>query len=137
MSTADFHDIPLIAVRENTRPTDWRQTPAPTALAWSVAGGNAHSFGGRICTTFPSAASISSRVAVLITLSVLQPVNPKMPRQRYSRIEEAANWNQCAEDNHHVTIGKDDYFISAGGLLMPVKKDQPPPDLRYFRQSKK
>ena len=45
--------------------------------------------------------------------------------------------NECAEDNHHVTIGKDDYVVSAEGLLMPVKKDQPPPDLRYFRQSKK
>jgi hypothetical protein len=45
--------------------------------------------------------------------------------------------NECAEDNHHVTIGKDDYFISADGLLMPAKKDQPPPDLRYFRQLKK
>jgi len=45
--------------------------------------------------------------------------------------------NECAEDNHHVTIGKDDYFISADGLLMPAKKDQSPPDLRYFRQSKK
>jgi len=45
--------------------------------------------------------------------------------------------NECAEDNHHVTIGKDDYFISADGLLMPAKKGQPPPDLRYFLQSKK
>jgi hypothetical protein len=45
--------------------------------------------------------------------------------------------NECAEDNHHVTIGKEDYFINADGLLMPAKKDQPPPDLRYFRQSKK
>ena len=45
--------------------------------------------------------------------------------------------NECGEDNHHVTIGKDDYFISADGLLMPKKKDQAPPDLRYFRQSKK
>ena len=55
------------------------------------------------------------------------------------RRERNAVWlpNECAEDNHHVTIGKDDYFISADGLLMPTKKDQPPPDLRYFRQSKK
>ena len=43
--------------------------------------------------------------------------------------------NECAEDNHHVSIGKDDYFIGADGLLMPAKKDQPPPDLRYFHQS--
>jgi len=43
----------------------------------------------------------------------------------------------CAESNLHVRIGKDDYFLSADGLLMPAKKDQPPPDLRYFNQSRK
>jgi hypothetical protein len=30
-------------------------------------------------------------------------------------------WN-CAEDNHHVLIGKEDYFLSADGLLMPGKR---------------
>jgi hypothetical protein len=44
-------------------------------------------------------------------------------------------WN-CAEDNHHVLIGKEDYFLSADGLLMPGKRDQPPPDLRYFNPSR-
>jgi hypothetical protein len=34
-------------------------------------------------------------------------------------------------------IGKDDYFASGDGYLMPVKKDQPPPDLRYFKHSHK
>src|ERR1700681_3796189 len=29
------------------------------------------------------------------------------------------------------------YFLSGDGLLMPSKKDQPPPDLRYFNQSRK
>jgi hypothetical protein len=55
------------------------------------------------------------------------------------RRERNAVWlpNECAEDNRHVIIGKEHYFISADGLLMPAKKDQPPPDLRYFRQSKK
>jgi hypothetical protein len=35
----------------------------------------------------------------------------------------------------HVTIGGDTYFLSAEGLLMPTRKDQPPPrlDLKYFR----
>jgi hypothetical protein len=42
----------------------------------------------------------------------------------------------CAEYNPHVWIGKDSYFVSADGLLMPTKKDQPPPDLRYFRPKK-
>ena len=55
------------------------------------------------------------------------------------RRERNAVWlpNECAEDNRHVIIGKEHYVISADGLLMPAKKDQPPPDLRYFRQSKK
>jgi len=31
-------------------------------------------------------------------------------------------------------IGKEYFFLSAEGLLMPAKKDQPPPDLRYFQK---
>jgi hypothetical protein len=38
----------------------------------------------------------------------------------------------CAENNQHVVVGKEDYFVSADGFLMPTRKDQPPPDLRYF-----
>jgi hypothetical protein len=41
----------------------------------------------------------------------------------------------CAEANNHVGIGKENYFLSADGLLMPAKKDQPPPDLKYFKQT--
>ena len=33
-----------------------------------------------------------------------------------------------------VAIGTEHYFRSADGLLMPTKKNQPPPDLRYFKQ---
>jgi len=40
----------------------------------------------------------------------------------------------CSEDTNWVRIGKDAYFLSADGYLMPVRKDQPPPDLRYFKQ---
>ena len=43
----------------------------------------------------------------------------------------------CAENNNHMEIGKENYMLSAEGLLMPTKKDQPPPDLRYFNQSRK
>jgi hypothetical protein len=38
----------------------------------------------------------------------------------------------CADGQSHVQIGKEAYYLSAEGLLMPAKKDQPPPDLRYF-----
>jgi hypothetical protein len=40
--------------------------------------------------------------------------------------------NICSIGNNHVVIGKEAYFLSADGLLMPTKKDQPPPDLKYF-----
>jgi hypothetical protein len=40
----------------------------------------------------------------------------------------------CAENNPHLEIGHQGYYLSADGLLMPTKKDQPPPDLRYFNK---
>jgi hypothetical protein len=43
----------------------------------------------------------------------------------------------CTENNVHVTVGKEEYFLSADGLLMPARKGQAPPDLRYFKQSGK
>jgi len=43
----------------------------------------------------------------------------------------------CAEGNQHVIIGKENYFLSADGYLMPVRKDQSPPDLRFFNKARK
>jgi hypothetical protein len=40
----------------------------------------------------------------------------------------------CAEGQQLVWIGNQGYMLSADGLLMPAKKDQPPPDLRYFKR---
>jgi hypothetical protein len=52
------------------------------------------------------------------------------------RLQRNPHWvqNICSVGNMHVVIGKDAYFLSADGLLMPTKKDQAPPDLRYFKQ---
>jgi hypothetical protein len=41
------------------------------------------------------------------------------------------------EANAQIMIGKENYFLSADGLLMPTKKNQAPPDLRYFNQTAK
>jgi hypothetical protein len=41
----------------------------------------------------------------------------------------------CVDGVVNVVIGKENYFLSADGLLMPAKKDQAPPDLRYFKQT--
>jgi hypothetical protein len=43
----------------------------------------------------------------------------------------------CSENNVHTWIDNQDYFLSADGHLMPARKDQPPPDLRYFKQTGK
>ena len=53
------------------------------------------------------------------------------------RREKNVEWHEdlCSENNNHVMIGKENYFMSADGYLMPAKKDQPPPDLRYFKKA--
>ena len=40
----------------------------------------------------------------------------------------------CAEGNTHVHLGNENYFLGADGLLMPAKKNQAPPDLKWFKQ---
>ncbi|HLH94146.1 MAG TPA: hypothetical protein VKW08_03420 [Xanthobacteraceae bacterium] len=42
----------------------------------------------------------------------------------------------CEDGQSHVKIGNESYYLSADGLLMPTAKNQPPPDLRYFKNAK-
>ena len=55
--------------------------------------------------------------------------------KRYRR-ERDVKWveNVCNEYNPHVSIHNEIYYLSADGDLMPSKKDQPPPDLKYFKK---
>jgi hypothetical protein len=55
--------------------------------------------------------------------------NPN-PHPNFSRVS-------CMEGTNYVVIGPDVYFLSGDGFLMPTKKDQAPPDLRYFKQTSK
>lgn len=59
--------------------------------------------------------------------------------KNYRRRTQNISWeeNNCVEANAYVTINKQVYFVSSDGLLMPQKKDQPPPDLRYFNQNRR
>jgi len=52
------------------------------------------------------------------------------PRPRWAE-------SACAEQSRMVAIGRDNYFMSADGKLMPVRKNQPPPDLSYFKDWKR
>jgi hypothetical protein len=42
----------------------------------------------------------------------------------------------CSEGNVHVELGGEQYMLSPDRLLMPMRKDQPAPDLRFFNQRK-
>jgi hypothetical protein len=59
-------------------------------------------------------------------------VNKTYRRQRNHVFLE----NDCNENNPHVSIGKEVYYLSGDRLLMPQKKDQRPPDLRYFNHAR-
>jgi hypothetical protein len=49
------------------------------------------------------------------------------------------SWREfyCIEGSVNVVVGKENYFMSADGFLMPTKKDQAPPDLRYFKPTQR
>jgi hypothetical protein len=63
---------------------------------------------------------------------------PYSKKQRANRNKEARpvwKYEVCAEHNTHVRIGTENYYLSADGKLMPARKDQPPPDLSYFKKT--
>jgi hypothetical protein len=76
-----------------------------------------------------------------ITVTDNALTRPWSARKIYRRVAAKGPiwWREevCAENNVHVVIGKEDHFLSADGLLMPTKKDQAAPDLRFFKQKAK
>jgi len=60
--------------------------------------------------------------------------------KRYARNSNPTpiwHFNECSENNPLVLIGKEGYYVNGEGFLMPVKKGQQPPDLRYFKSAGK
>jgi len=57
----------------------------------------------------------------------------------YMREKKGVPWIDliCNENNPHVLIGKENYFLSYDGYLMPARKNQSPPDTRYFNRTAK
>ncbi len=56
----------------------------------------------------------------------------------YARLQKVI-WseNNCTEGNDNIAIGNEVYLLSGDGRLMPIKKNQPPPDQLYFNQTQK
>src|SRR5262249_4988384 len=65
--------------------------------------------------------------------------HPWTVMKNYRRLATKVLWyeNNCTESNVHVVIGKENYFASADSYLMPARKNQAPPERRYFRQTQK
>jgi hypothetical protein len=59
--------------------------------------------------------------------------HPWTVNKRYARTRNII-WfeDNCTENNRHVIVGKEDYFLGADGRLMPTRKGQAAPDLRHF-----
>jgi hypothetical protein len=60
--------------------------------------------------------------------------------KRYIRnADPRSDWPEsiCPEYNAWVFTGKENYYLSADGYLMPSRKGQAPPDLRYFDKSRR
>ena len=52
-------------------------------------------------------------------------------RREHNPIYEEYN---CTEDNRWVAIGGELYLADGEGYLMPIQKNQPPPDMKYFQK---
>jgi hypothetical protein len=62
---------------------------------------------------------------------------PWSATRKYRRVQNPQPvWREsvCAENNAHVEISGQGYMLSADGFLMPARKDQAPPDLKYFNK---
>ena len=60
--------------------------------------------------------------------------------QSYRRVQDPRPyWHEvnCYENNNRTEIGNEIYMIGPDGLLAPTRKDAPPPDLRFFKNSSK
>ena len=74
---------------------------------------------------------------ILTTVIDSALTRPWTSDRQYMRVaEKVVQWPEtwCQEGNHNIVIGKENYLLRSDGLLMPTKKNQEPPDLRYFKQ---
>jgi hypothetical protein len=57
-------------------------------------------------------------------------------RKAVRNLNPRPNWRteECPADNTWVRVGNEAYYRSADGNLMPIKKGQAAPDLKYFQQ---
>ena len=57
-------------------------------------------------------------------------------REYHRKVNPVWQETTCGEDEHQVRIAGEHFYISGDGQLMPTRKGQSPPDLKYFTQQK-
>jgi hypothetical protein len=67
----------------------------------------------------------------VIDNALTRPYSKKLRSKRNPR--PVWKSNSCSENNAQIRIGKENYYLSADGKLMPSRKNQKPPDLSYFK----
>ena len=69
--------------------------------------------------------------------ALTQPWTATKTWRRVQTAQPAWRESICSENNPHLEIAGQGYMLSADGFLMPTKKDQAPPDLKYFKKAGK
>jgi hypothetical protein len=75
-----------------------------------------------------------------ITVTDHALTRPWTVTKNYRRtLDPLAEWPEyiCNEQIPFIHIGSETYKVDQDGYLMPTRNQQPPPDLRYFKQPKK
>ena len=85
-----------------------------------------------VCQTLVAKAKIP---ITLIDHAFMRPWTVLKSYRRDRSEFPVAHEQDCAGDSANMQIGKELYYLSAEKQLMPTRKDQPPPDLRYFHQT--
>jgi hypothetical protein len=126
---------------------DWPQNQDPTFTGYSIGKWIDSSGSGRY-----DVLELETR-DLRVPRIYLDKANPKILHDEITTIDNAltrpwtvlksyqrvprVTWteNNCTEGNYNIAIGNEVYLMSGDGLLMPIKKGQPAPDLRYFKQT--
>ena len=70
----------------------------------------------------------------VIDSALMQPWTVKKSYPRGQNLPNVAKESVCADNNTGVvTIGNEEYTLGQDGNLMPIRRGQPAPDLRYFK----
>jgi len=56
--------------------------------------------------------------------------------RQYKREKEPSYSEYNCEDKRNIVINGETYWLTLDGYLMPIARNQPPPDLRYFSQQR-